>query len=502
MSLDIRKVPSRKQVAVAQSVGGYINTGIAMVQGFLLIPLYLHYIGTHTYGLWLASGGIIGMLTLMNFGISAMIIQRVSRSYGEQNLERVGVYFCNGMVVYIFICLLFLGVGWGVSIWVPLILKVSGDDAVLLRHCFQIAVIGMTIGIFNECLRSFSLALLRPVIPMAGMAVGRIIGIVVTVWMLFGEFGLWAIPVGMLVAEGIIFIVNIVNAISLFRLLATKIHMDYKIIKEYARVSPALMMATAGSTLSQHSEPLLITMFLSPDVTTAYMITRKAADIVFLLLSQIVGTSMGVFAHLVGEGNVENIKKIASLLFNLVFASGLIGFAVYSGLNSDFIALWVGEQFALNQYVITLISMAFFVRILHNILHQLLNATGDFIYTSMVILLEGIMHVGLMVVIFQFMGVIGAPCALLITSSTALIAFIMRGNHSTLFSIKIISISKATVSTLVLFSMGLLFTLSIGNSQSWFIFILSLGGILLITTLLFGLINWHLCRDFFKLKTA
>jgi O-antigen/teichoic acid export membrane protein len=43
-----------------QAVGGYLNTTILIVQGLLLVPLYLRFLGPHDYGLWLASGGCSG----------------------------------------------------------------------------------------------------------------------------------------------------------------------------------------------------------------------------------------------------------------------------------------------------------------------------------------------------------------------------------------------------------------------------------------------------------
>ncbi|RMG91502.1 MAG: hypothetical protein D6706_18160, partial [Chloroflexi bacterium] len=300
---DLMRAPSRKRATVIQAVGGYANTGIAVVQGLLLIPLYLHYIGAHMYGLWLASGGMLGMLGMVNFGISSMLIQRIANAYGKQDLARAGAYFINGMSVYIGICLLLGLIGWVISLWLPQILHVKDADAGLLEACFQLAVAAMAIGIFNECLRSIGQALLRPVVPIAGMIVGRILGVGVTIWLLVDGFGLWAIPTGTLVAEGLIFVVNLLNAISLVSALGSKIKLEWAIIREYLRTSPALFMATVGNTVSQQSEPVLITMLTSPEMTTVYMVTRRAADIVFQSLSVIYGSVLSSLSHLVGTTN-------------------------------------------------------------------------------------------------------------------------------------------------------------------------------------------------------
>ena len=98
--------PSRKRATILQALGGYVNTGIIILQGLLLMPLYIRYLGADTYGLWLASGGILGMLGLINFGISSMLVQRIASAYGKNDLDQAGAYFISGMVVYLSIFLL------------------------------------------------------------------------------------------------------------------------------------------------------------------------------------------------------------------------------------------------------------------------------------------------------------------------------------------------------------------------------------------------------------
>ncbi|HEC27089.1 MAG TPA: MATE family efflux transporter [Gammaproteobacteria bacterium] len=496
--MDISKAPSRKRATVIQTAGGYVNTGIVVVQGLLLIPLYLHYIGAHMYGLWLASGGMLGMLTLMNFGISSMLIQRVSRSYGEQNLEQAGAYFFNGMIVYLFICLLFGLAGWVVSVLVPEILHVTGDDAELLRRCFQIAVVAMTIGILNECLRSFGLALLRPVVPMVGIAVGRIFGIAVTVWMLLDEFGLWAIPMGILVAETVIFIVNLFNAMSLFRRLATKICLDSKIIKEYVRTSPALLMATVGNTVARDVEPLLITVFLSPEVTTAYMVTRRAADIVLRMLNVIVGSTMGSFAHLAGGGDREKTVGIAKHLLFLSFSVGTIGFATYVGTNHAFVSLWVGESFVLGHNIMLFIGLGFFARTFRGLLWQMLYGLGDFIYPSVVILLEGIARITLAVWLLSMLGVLGMPLAFTLSCSIAIVVLGFRLTRQLSMSFYFPAMVRFLLSGAALFGISISLVRMEAGIDSWSAFTLHLMMLLAGFLAMYILMNWSRCRESYK----
>ena len=50
---------------------------IAIIRGLLFIPLYINFIGVRLYGLWLASGGVLVWLTMLDLGLGQGVAQRV-----------------------------------------------------------------------------------------------------------------------------------------------------------------------------------------------------------------------------------------------------------------------------------------------------------------------------------------------------------------------------------------------------------------------------------------
>jgi O-antigen/teichoic acid export membrane protein len=489
-NLDFSHTPSRKRATILQAVGGYALTGVNIVQGLVLIPLYLHYIGVHIYGLWLASGGVLGMLGLMNFGISNILIQRIASFYGKKDFPQVGIYFINGMIVYIGICLLLGLVGWIISLWLPDVLTAIGNDSDLFQQCFQVAVVAMVLAVFNECLRSFSQALLRPIIPIMGMVVGRIVGIGVTIWMLFDGFGLWAIPVGSLVAESLILLLNVFNALGLFRRLSVRVEFKKSVIKEYCKTAPVLLMATAGNKLSQEAEPLLITVFLSPEVTTAYMITRRAADIVFRMLNVIIGSTMGSFSHLAGVGDHEKIKSVAKKLLTLSFSMGVIGFATYVGANQAFVSLWVGASFILDQNIVLFIALGFFARTFRVLIGQMLYSLGDFTYTSTIVLFEGVARIGLAIALLSILGIIGVPLAFIISCAITILVLGIRLKNKLEIRLRFNKLARLFVSGMIIIAITfLLEKMIITAIDSWVIFSVYLTMLLLCSSMLYLILN-------------
>jgi len=394
--------------------------------------------------------------------------------------------------------MLLAGFGWAVSIWLPGILTVGGEKAQLLQQCFQLAVLAMALGILNECLRSFSQALLRPVIPDISIMLGRISGIGISLWMLFNDFGLLAIPTGLLFAESLIFILNFLNTWSVFRKLKVRVCIDKTIIKDYLRASPVLLMATAGNRISQESDPLLITMGLGPEVTTAYMLTRRAADVVFHLLNVLIGSTMGSFAHLVASADHEKTKSVVKKMLTLSFSLGAIGFAVYVGTNQAFVSLWVGESFVLSQEVILFIALGFFARTFRGLIGQMLYGLGDFTYTSAVILLEGVIRIVLAIGLLKLLGEVGVPLAFTISCLLTIVILGYRLRKKLKMGFHAFALVRLLLSCTVLIGISFhLVQLSV-VVDSWLDFILYLVGFLVGTLAIYVLMNWVRCRELYK----
>jgi hypothetical protein len=74
-----------------QAVGGYLNTTILIVQGLLLVPLYLRSSAPTPTG----SGsprGVLGLLNVMNIGLGSVLVQRVASAYGRLSAAPVQLH--------------------------------------------------------------------------------------------------------------------------------------------------------------------------------------------------------------------------------------------------------------------------------------------------------------------------------------------------------------------------------------------------------------------------
>lgn len=405
----------RKRSTLILLVGGYLNTAILVIQGLLLVPFYLHFIGAHTYGLWLATGGILGLLGILNFGIGNILTQRIASAYGKNNTQDIGLYFTNGAVVYLLVFTVFISVGIFLSYFLDF-LNSGSELPIEFKGCFQLALLAVGLSILNECTRSFSQAVLQPTLSIFSIAISRVIGTMASIVALYQGYGLWAIPLGMVVCELLIFIFGIFLTIGFIDKFQMKLILDFSIVKEYFKDGGAMFAASVGSSFARESDPILITYILSPEITAAYMISRRAADILFQLLAVFSGSIHSSFSHLIGQGDLDRISKIGCKLLTTITVLSFVGFLSYMYLNTFFVGLWVGKNYQISQNVIVIMGLGFLTSSLRTIVWQLLNGFGDFNYSSSIVFLEGLIKVLLSALALNYIGLLGVPLAFLVTS--------------------------------------------------------------------------------------
>jgi O-antigen/teichoic acid export membrane protein len=409
-----------------QMTGGYINKAVVIVQGLLLIPMYLAFIGDRMYGLWLASGGVLAWLAFMDMGIGNLLIQRISSAYGRQKYDQVVDYFVNGLIVYavldFFFCLSIFGLSFFISDW----FGAKGKEALLLRTCFQLGGIAAGIEFFNNCLRGFAQALLRPLFPISCMIGFRVLGLVAIVFFLLKNWGLLSIPMGLLIMSVPVLILNGCYSVHLVRKIGEKLKISKNIIIDFFKLGPSLFASRVGNSMVKNIEPTLIAIILRPELVPVFVITRRGADMMMQFMSVINASVFSSFAHLYAEGNLGKSRQAAREIITLIFGVGLIGFGTYVATNKTFVYLWVGSENFIGQKITLLIALGLMVMFIKDFFSRFIIGTGDIVYPSLLTFFEAGVRVILMAVFLRVIGLAGLPLGMFISCLIFLWIFYKR----------------------------------------------------------------------------
>ena len=121
----------------------YMSIFMTVVQGLLLVPLYLSYIPVEIYGAWLASGNILAWISAIDPGLTIVLQQQTSTFYGAGELKKVGKLIGSGLILSCLILMIALFLGLISSYFIINLLNLSLDvDNSLILKAFKYAFLG------------------------------------------------------------------------------------------------------------------------------------------------------------------------------------------------------------------------------------------------------------------------------------------------------------------------------------------------------------------------
>ena len=426
MTDDFKKTPSRRRATTILMLGAYLNQAILVIQGLVFMPLYLHFIGDRVYGLWLATGGILAWLGFMDMGIGNLIVQRVSKAYGKRDFEAAANYFINGFVVVAILTVLFCIAIFVLSFPIPVWLKANGSEVPLLRTCFQIGGLAAAAELLNNSLRSFAQALHRPFFPMAVMILCRIAGLAAIAVMLFRGYRLWALPIGLLINALPALLMNTYYGFHLIRALGSDWKLNQNMIRDFCKLGPITLAGKIGISLAANIEPTIIALISKPELVTAYVITKRAADMIVLFIHIINSAIFPSFVHLYAEGDEEKSRQVSATTLSFCFSASLIGFGTYLAGNRAFVSLWVGAKQFLGNDVTLLIALGSLMVVVNLFFVRFLFGMGDIVYSSVAALAEAFCRVTLMAVLLYCFGFKGFVSGMIVSVALFSLVYIKR----------------------------------------------------------------------------
>lgn len=393
------------------------------------MPLYLKFLGPRLYGLWLASGGILAWLTALDMGLGSLMIQRISRAFGRRDVRGVSLYFFNGLLLQLMLMSLFLAGAALISSWVPVWFSADATEAAALKGCFLLAAVAMALSILNNGAASLSQSLQRPLVMIVATATCTLVGLLATIAFLFWDWGLWAIPSGLMVRNIFLFSANLIYSLWLVRRSGVQMRYDKAVMSDMIRLSPALFASKFGSGLVGNIEPTLITMMFQPELAAAFAITKRVVDMVKLVLDRFAGAVFSGFSHLYAQGEMSKAADVAIQVLTLLFCAGLTFMGAYVAGNASFVDLWVGASYFAGQNVTNFLSIAVFLVVANNLLSYLLGAMGDIVKPSLLISAESLLRIALMVLLLPPLGAVGLPVAMIISGLSIGVIFAKRFGH-------------------------------------------------------------------------
>ena len=402
----------------------YLNIGLQTAVNFIYIPLLLHYIGREEYGLYQLIGSLVAYLSVMDFGLSNMVIRFYAKYRALGDKTGAENILAIAQRSYLIICLFVLIVGIVFYQFLPKWFCDSMTDAEI-----------------NEGSEIYLLMLFNFALNMLGMVYYAVINAQEKFLFLKGISCLQSVmqPLFVLVvlqkypsAIGVAVATTVLNVIIVFwRYAYAKIKLHVRIVYHYWNMD--LLRGVGHFVLMQFIVSVADLVFFRTNPVilgvvsgTAAVATYAVAANIQLAYSMMSTSISGVFLPRVTEMVARKIEsaEISELFIRIgrmqCFVLGLVGsgFVIF---GREFIVLWAGEGFGDSYWIALLIMLPFTTDLIQNVGFAILQAMNRYGIRAAVQTMVGIINIVLAVPLGMKYGGIGCAAA------TGLCMFIGNG---------------------------------------------------------------------------
>ena len=405
----------------------YISIGLSIISGVVLVPIYLKFIPLDLYGAWLATGNILVLITIIDPGLSQVLMRQVGVAYGQNDKKSIQEFIISGSIITLFVVIFVIATAMIITDYIPSWLNLKEDiDIVTLKKAFVLASLGSALMIFSFTFTSINQGL------QASLSIGIIfvvisvlrIGIIII--LLYQGFGLLSIAVGQLIMGSGLLVGNI-GYLS-WRIINDKIAISFslKALPKLVNFVSFVFLSKMSVIICQKIDLFIVARLLGPESSVMLKLTRTAPDLSRHFVERPVIAFMPSLAQLVGSGGIEKAKTVILRLARLML--WLLGILLggFVAMNDDFVRLWVGPQLFAGHVVGLAISVGFFLLVGTSILGNFCFVLGNIKAKSLAEFVQSLLYIFLIVFGTRYFGLIGCVFAPLIAMAAVTVWYFPR----------------------------------------------------------------------------
>jgi O-antigen/teichoic acid export membrane protein len=405
-------VVGRRQAALVSLVMSYAGLGLSFIKGIVLVPLYFRYFSLSTYGSWLASANVVGLLGLLDLGVATVLYQRLAEAFGAKDTARFARIAGCALVVTLVMTPVFVIVGVVAARFVPSL--VNADLAIRgpLAITFALTAAGSALDLAQANVIAVTHAWQRTGIGGLARIIVQLVEVVGTVLSLWHGWGVVSFGIGSLsgaLAGAVFAVVSTMHGWRQLDLPTPKF--DRVEFRSLVSASIPVFLSRIVGHFASNIDVALVSALVSPAVAAVYGLTDRLFRFALSFINPIAGSTLSALAHLLGEAGPKGLARPLRELFGLWSAVAALTFPVLLAMNRDFVAVWVGTD----KYGGLALSIAICVSTLLTarafLMYIVLTGLGEIALTAWATILEPALRIPLMILGLRTLGPVGLPLA-------------------------------------------------------------------------------------------
>jgi len=413
---------SKKKFSILTLFFNYLNKIFLIIQGVILVPIYLDHFPLEVYGAWLATGNIVGILGMLEGGMNMVYSQKLSSLYGQNKLRDFSLIETSGLFVTLIILFFFMSIGFILAPFIPGWTRVDFIYHSDIRVAFIIASFAAGFGILKQNLGAIIGSWLEAAPNGISNIIATIFGIGAILFSLYNNMGVISIPIGSLV-DGIIG--SLYRSIYIFKKNKKnnfpKLNLSLKNVNNLVKDTTPITISNIGSSIVNQSQYLIIANFLNPSASAIYGITIKLFTTISAVISPIASSLFNSVAYFDIKKDLKKIKNIFNQTLVLHGSISIVTFGSILASNKIFISLWVGSDKYGGDLLTVLSFFAFFFSYRFSFINTFFLALGFVKKNAISNVLEISLRMLLIIILIKYLGYLSFPIAQIISTIVVMV---------------------------------------------------------------------------------
>jgi len=397
--------------SVLRTVHQFALVGVS----FAMMPFMVHTLGDHYFGMWALVGTFVSFTGFLDFGLSQAVTRFLAAGLGSGDEEQCNRVFNTALAWYVAVGALVLAAGCAAAVLIPFWPGLK--DAALLAKVVLIFSMSVAIsfplrvfvGILNAHLSFDKTAALD----LTTLLLRTIVAVIV----LKKGYGV----VGLALATFLSGIPSFVLSIhfSHKELPFLRLHHAYRLraaARELFSYSSFSFVAQIAEVVRIQTAAVVVASFLGLSAVTHYRVAGNMASYIGDLMTALLGVFVPVFSQQAGARDYDAIRRTFFFVNKLsVAVSSFLAFGLIAW-GKPFIVRWMGPRYVDSYECLLWLALAYLIALLQNPSVSLLYGLAKHRWFATFGVMEGVLNVGLSLVMVPRYGIKGAALAALVAA--------------------------------------------------------------------------------------
>jgi O-antigen/teichoic acid export membrane protein len=338
---------SRTRIAALTASFNYVQYALSIASGLALVPLTIGAVGPRAYGLWLATGELLGYAGMVDLGVLGVLPWMVAEADGRRDRERLRALVASGVMVGVLV-----GIGYALVagfLWtmVPMAVNVPAADRSSLAGPLLVLVVvtaaAYPLRTFPALLNGLQDALFNGMLSVAQSATYFVVALI-GLWRGWGLYALAFAAAASITASVAASIVR--TLVVAPDLLTGWARPQSSTIRFLLSNGMGVWIAGFGWRMVAASTNMVIALVGRPEWVAIYACTAKLSAVSTQLAWVLPDSGLIGLSQLHGEGRPQaRVRRVVMMIVRLhLVLAGVTACAVLA-VNPAFVRAWVGPEF-------------------------------------------------------------------------------------------------------------------------------------------------------------